>query len=59
MFSRKCYCMNNNYSQNSCELKNDIMENKCENVISYEENIYNAWFGLRNLSEWLGADQST
>ena len=31
--------MNNNYSQNSCELKNDIMENKCENVISYEENI--------------------
>lgn len=39
MFSRKCYCMNNNYSQNSCELKHDIMENKCENVISYEENI--------------------
>lgn len=39
MFSRKCYCMNNNYSQNSCELKNDIMENKCENIISYEENI--------------------
>ena len=39
MFSRrKCYCMNNNYSNNSCEMQNDIMETKCNNVVSYEEN---------------------
>ena len=39
MFSRRqCYCMNNNYSNNSCEMQNDIMENKCNNVVSYEEN---------------------
>ena len=39
MFSRrKCYCMNNNYSNNTCEMQNDIMETKCNNVVSYEEN---------------------
>ena len=40
MFSRrKCYCMNNNYSNNSsCEMQNEIMETKCNNVVSYEEN---------------------
>ena len=25
---RKCYCMNNNYQNNSCEEQNDIMEDK-------------------------------
>ena len=29
---RKCYCMNNNYQNNSCEEQNDIMEDKCSNV---------------------------
>ena len=39
MFSRrKCYCMNNNYSNNSCEMQNEIMETKCNNIVSYEEN---------------------
>ena len=34
MFGRykKCYCMNNNYQDNSCELNNDIIEEKCSNV---------------------------
>ena len=33
MFGRKkCYCMNNNYQNNSCEEQNDIMEDKCSNV---------------------------
>ena len=33
MFGRykKCYCMNNNYQENSCELNNDIIEEKCSN----------------------------
>ena len=29
---RKCYCMNNDYQNNSCEEQNDIMEDKCSNV---------------------------
>ena len=38
MFRRKCYCMNNSYKNNSCELQNnDIIENQCSNVNSYEE----------------------
>ena len=24
--NRKCYCMNNSYQNNSCELKDDILE---------------------------------
>ena len=28
--------MNNNYKNNSCELQREIMEDKCQNVISYE-----------------------
>ena len=37
MFNRrKCYCMNNNYNNNSCALQNEIIEDKCQNVISYE-----------------------
>lgn len=35
MFRRKCFCMNNNYSNNSCELQNEIIENKCNDVMSY------------------------
>lgn len=34
---RKCYCMNNSYKNDSCEMQNDIMENQCDNVASYEE----------------------
>ena len=33
---RNCYCMNNNYQNDSCELQNDIMEKQCSDVISYE-----------------------
>ncbi len=36
MFRRKCYCMNNSYKDNSCELQNDIIEDKCNDVVSYE-----------------------
>lgn len=36
MFRRKCYCMNNSYKNNSCEMQNDIIEDKCNNVVSYE-----------------------
>lgn len=37
MFRRKCYCMNNSYNDDSCEMQNDIMENQCDNVVSYED----------------------
>ena len=36
MFRRNCYCMNSSYNDNSCELQSDIMETKCNNVVSYE-----------------------
>ena len=34
MFRRykKCSCMNNNYQDNSWELKSDIMESECSNI---------------------------
>ena len=35
----KCYCMNNNYKNNSCELQKDMIEEKCSNVSSYEDNV--------------------
>ena len=31
---RKCYCMNNNYQENSCELENEIIEKSCSNANS-------------------------
>ena len=34
--NRRCYCMNNSYQNNSCELQDDILEDKCSNVTSYE-----------------------
>lgn len=34
--NRKCYFMNNNYQNNSYQLQNEIMENKCSQVASYE-----------------------
>ena len=34
---RKCYCMDNSYKNDSCELQDEIMENQCNNVNSYEE----------------------
>ena len=40
MFNRRrCYCMNNNYKNNSCELQKDMIEEKCSNVSSYEDNV--------------------
>lgn len=36
---RKCYCMNNTYKNNDCEMQNDIIENKCDDVISYENDM--------------------
>ena len=41
MFRRykKCYCMNNNY-KNDCNMQNEVLEDKCNNISSYEENIY-------------------
>lgn len=34
MFGRykQCYCMNNNFRNNSCEMQSDIMETQCSNV---------------------------
>ena len=40
MFRRKCYCMNNSYKNDSCELQNDIIETQCNNVTSYEEDTH-------------------
>lgn len=34
---RRCYCMNNSYSDNSCEMENDMLESKCNDVVSYED----------------------
>ena len=35
MFNRRrCYCMNNNYNNQSCE-QNSVMETKCDSVSSY------------------------
>lgn len=31
---RKCYCMNNDYQENLCELENEIIENSCANANS-------------------------
>ena len=36
MFRRKCYCMNNNYKNESCELQSDVIEKQCSNVESYD-----------------------
>ena len=38
MFRRyqKCYCMNNDYKNNNCNMQEDIIENKCNNISSYE-----------------------
>ena len=37
MFRRKCYCMNNSYKNDSCELQNDMIEHQCNDVVSYED----------------------
>ena len=40
MFNRRrCYCMNNNYSNQSCNTQNDILETKCNSVASYVEDM--------------------
>ena len=35
--TRKCYCMNNSYQNDSCQMQDDMMEKQCNNVISYED----------------------
>ena len=35
--TRKCYCMNNSYQNDSCQMKDDMMEKQCDNVASYED----------------------
>ena len=35
--NRKCYCMNNSYQNDSCQMQDDMMEKQCENVVSYED----------------------
>lgn len=39
MFRRykKCYCMNNSYQNDSCEMQSDMIEKQCDNVASYED----------------------
>lgn len=39
MFRRykKCYCMNNDY-KNNCNMNDEILEDKCNHVTSYEDN---------------------
>ena len=40
MFNRRrCYCMNNNYSNQSCNTQNDILETKCNSVACYVEDM--------------------
>lgn len=34
---RRCYCMNNSYKNNTSDMQNDMMENQCSNVVSYED----------------------
>lgn len=44
MFNRrckKCCCMNNNYMSSDCNMQNDIMEDKCNNICSCNENYTN------------------
>lgn len=37
MFRRRCSCMNNNYNNDySCDSHNDMIEQQCNNVVSYE-----------------------
>ena len=40
MFNRRrCYCMNNSYSNQSCNTQNDLIETKCDSVSSYVDDI--------------------
>ena len=44
MFNRrykKCYCMNNEYKNNNCQLQKEILEDKCHNMCSCEDNYIN------------------
>ncbi len=34
---RKCYCMNNSYQNNSCELQHDMIEHQCDHVNTHTE----------------------
>ena len=43
---KKCYCMNNSYRNSDCEANKDIIENICDNVASFEENMNNCDCGF-------------
>lgn len=34
---KKCYCLNNSYENDSCELQKNVLENQCNNVSSFED----------------------
>lgn len=48
MFRRykKCYCMNNEYKNNSCNMPKDIIEDNCNHVASYEDNMNSCQCGF-------------
>ena len=35
--TRKCYCMNNSYQNDSCQMQDDMIEEQCNNINSYED----------------------
>jgi hypothetical protein len=37
---KKCYCMNNNYT-NNCDDKKDTLETQCQNVVGCNDGMYN------------------
>ena len=39
--SRNCCCMNNNMN-NDCDTSEDILETKCDNVVSYSDDMYDS-----------------
>lgn len=43
MFGRykKCYCMNNNYTNDNCDNQNDYIETQCQNNCSCNMDCYN------------------
>ena len=46
MFRRRCCCMNNSYQNNGCNMQSDVLENQCDDVVSYEESINNCDCGF-------------
>lgn len=44
MFRRykKCSCMNNNFNNSTCDMDNNLIEDKCANVSSFENDMYDS-----------------